>query len=98
MADIFFKISRQNIHVLLSHFLIDLEKKWCLNIHFPDQGLHKWQLKICVFNIVISIVVIFQNGRQNINVFFIISPLLINIEKRSWCLNIYFQDQDKGLG
>ena len=41
-------------------------------------------------------VVIFQNGRQNIHV--LISPVLINIEKRSWSLNIHFQEQDKGLG
>ena len=39
-------------------------------------------------------VVTFQNGRQNIHV--LISPFLINVEKRSWCLNIHFQDQ--GLG
>ena len=43
-----------------------------------------------------SMLVIFQNGRQNIHV--LISPLLTNIENKFWCLNIHFQDQDKGLG
>ena len=43
----FFQNGRQNLCVLLSQFLIDLEKKnWCLNIHFRDQGLHKMQLKL----------------------------------------------------
>ena len=41
-----FQNGRQNIHVLLSQFLIHLEKIFCcLNIHFRDQGLHKRQLK-----------------------------------------------------
>ena len=74
----FFQNGRQNIRVLLSQFLIDLEKRfWCLNIHFRAQGLHKMQLKIRLFNIFISMVVIFQNGCQNIHV--LISPLLINM-------------------
>ena len=93
----FFENCRQNICVLLSQFLIDLEKRfWCLNIHFRDQGLHKMQFKIPKFIIFISMVVIFQNGRQNVHV--LIAPLLINIEKRSLCLNIHFQVQDKRLG
>ena len=76
----FFQNGRQNICVSLSRFLIDLENKnWCLNIHFRDQGLHKMQLKIPKFNIFISMVIIFRNGRQNIHV--LISQLLINIEK-----------------
>ena len=40
-------------------------------------------------------VVIFQNGRQNIHV--LTSSLLINIKKRSWCLSTHFQDQEQGL-
>ena len=40
----FFQNGRQNKCVLLSQFLIDLEKRfWCLNIHFRNQAM---QLKI----------------------------------------------------
>ena len=37
-----FKNDRRNIHVLISEFLIHVEKQcWCLNIHFLGQGLQK---------------------------------------------------------
>ena len=46
VAVFLFQNGRQNIRVLLSQFLIDFEKFWCLNIHFRDQRLHKRQFKI----------------------------------------------------
>ena len=65
-----------------------------MGLHFRNQRLHKRQIKIGSAIFFISMVVIFQNGRQHIHVLEL--PCLINVEKRSWCLNIHFQDQ--GLG
>ena len=87
-----FQNGRRNIHVLISQFLIHIEKKyWCLNIHFLDQGLQKdiYEYADLIFDHYGSH--FFQNGLQIIHA--LISQFLIDFENRSWCLNIHFRDQ-----
>ena len=70
----FFKNGRQNIRVLLSQFLIDLEKKILVSKYtFCGGHFLQWSPEYTCFNI----------------------PATNQHRKKSWCLNIHFQNQDR---
>ena len=79
---IFDQNGHQNIHALISQYLIDLETiSWCL--HLRDQGLHKRQLQ---YNLIFFTSIVMAKKISNSH------------RNKSWCSNIHFQDQDKKLG
>ena len=70
-----FKNGRRNIHVLISQFLIHVEKQkcWCLNIHFLGQGLQKKTITNTQIQYLTIVAVIFSKMAARIYVFYYLS-------------------------